>query len=444
MKEGFAVPDVIDNLKVGLLIKKLLKEQSMTQEDLAKLLNISKSAVSQNLNGKSSFDLQNLMKISEYFDISLNELLSQKSGTDKDVISEYERVVRKGIDELKRVPPQDLNVSEPDLYGKVLVEYVIEHDKTSMFKYLDSSKVELYSPFHHNTKNVILGIIEYMLRKNLDGIENYVNRYVEIFGSFEIAHEKRAREIMLLMNQPKYQQLVRTLMTKAVAKPVEVLRLFKFNRNLKVLAKSAWIELIAKYQLNVILETYVDIHKGIEESHQIVSACKRHNYPQGCHLYIDKVQSNDFSVFELRMANAQKTIELIAAFNDVTLFEKALNKGLYLDITKLTCKLITENRHDLYAVCFARNDVDIDMKQAMLAAINAGNDDVLKTYIDCLSQEEKNALIANTPVDACEVNAFLIAKGAKFATKHHNQYTFSKMNTLLQYLVKREGEKENA
>lgn len=53
------MPTIIDNLKVAEKIKKLLKDNNMTQEQLANKLSITKSAVSQNLRGKSNFDIQN-------------------------------------------------------------------------------------------------------------------------------------------------------------------------------------------------------------------------------------------------------------------------------------------------------------------------------------------------------------------------------------------------
>ena len=129
------MPEVIDNVKVGAYIKELLRKNSMTQDDLANRLNISKSAVSQNLRGKSSFDIQNLINIAKIFDISLDELLSSKSSV-HEVLSEYKKVVDKGVDVFKSSESQNLIINQPDLYGKVLVDYIIESKNIQMFEYL--------------------------------------------------------------------------------------------------------------------------------------------------------------------------------------------------------------------------------------------------------------------------------------------------------------------
>ncbi len=92
------MPDVIDNVKVGEHIRKLLKKKNMTQDDLAHVLSISKSAVSQNLRGKSSFDIQNLIRIAALFEITLDQLLTLSTPTEKRPMSDYERLVTEGLD----------------------------------------------------------------------------------------------------------------------------------------------------------------------------------------------------------------------------------------------------------------------------------------------------------------------------------------------------------
>ena len=178
------MPDVIDNIKVGEQIKSLLKERNMTQSDLARELNISKSAVSQNLNGRSTFDIQNLMKIAEIFNISIDTLLNIKEDKNRNIVSEYERHVRKGYNEISSSSADKLNISNPDLYGKVFVEYVIDYDKQDIFEFLIQHNVKLYEPSHSNAREVQLKIISYMINKNIDirpiFIVNIVNYYISI------------------------------------------------------------------------------------------------------------------------------------------------------------------------------------------------------------------------------------------------------------------------
>ena len=62
---------------IGSLIRKLRKENDMTLIDLAKVLNVSKPAVSQWENGKG-IKTEYLYSLSKFFNISMSELLDGK------------------------------------------------------------------------------------------------------------------------------------------------------------------------------------------------------------------------------------------------------------------------------------------------------------------------------------------------------------------------------
>lgn len=61
--------------KVGKFIVELRKEKKMTQEDLAKLLFVDRTAVSKWERGDNNISIEFLVKISEIFDITINEML---------------------------------------------------------------------------------------------------------------------------------------------------------------------------------------------------------------------------------------------------------------------------------------------------------------------------------------------------------------------------------
>lgn len=65
----------MDSAKTGKSIKEMLLEEGMTQQELADKLFISKAAVSKNLKGNSSFDIDNLQKIAKFFHITIDELV---------------------------------------------------------------------------------------------------------------------------------------------------------------------------------------------------------------------------------------------------------------------------------------------------------------------------------------------------------------------------------
>jgi len=72
------VRNMSKNLEIGRKIKKLREEFGLTQEDLAKKLNIPRPSVSQIESGKRDLTTLELTKLSKIFEISVDELLNTK------------------------------------------------------------------------------------------------------------------------------------------------------------------------------------------------------------------------------------------------------------------------------------------------------------------------------------------------------------------------------
>ncbi len=62
--------------KCGEFIATLRKEKAMTQKELARVLNVSDKAISRWETGKGFPDVDSLVNLSEYFDVTVNELLA--------------------------------------------------------------------------------------------------------------------------------------------------------------------------------------------------------------------------------------------------------------------------------------------------------------------------------------------------------------------------------
>lgn len=84
----------------GNFISELRKEKELTQKELAEKINVSDKAVSRWETGKGYPDVTSLVSLSEYFDVSVNELLAGKRLTvediketaDENLISVFEQV----------------------------------------------------------------------------------------------------------------------------------------------------------------------------------------------------------------------------------------------------------------------------------------------------------------------------------------------------------------
>ena len=77
------------NIKIGENIKKLRKENGITQEKLAEVFNVSPVAVCKWETGESYTDISLLFTIASYFKISIDELMGYDENKIEMKLSEY-------------------------------------------------------------------------------------------------------------------------------------------------------------------------------------------------------------------------------------------------------------------------------------------------------------------------------------------------------------------
>ena len=64
-------------MQIGNKINQLRKLSGMTQEQLAEKLNVSRQTISKWESGSSSPDIESVVKVSEIFQVSLDDLLKE-------------------------------------------------------------------------------------------------------------------------------------------------------------------------------------------------------------------------------------------------------------------------------------------------------------------------------------------------------------------------------
>lgn len=79
--------DIMTSKDCGIFITELRKGKNLTQKELAKKLNVSDKAISRWETGKGFPDVNSLLALSEFFGVSVNELLAGKV-IEKDKLSE--------------------------------------------------------------------------------------------------------------------------------------------------------------------------------------------------------------------------------------------------------------------------------------------------------------------------------------------------------------------
>lgn len=428
------MPDIIDNVKVGEYIKKLLKKHNMTQDDLADALSISKSAVSQNLRGKSSFDIQNLIQIAKLFEITLDDLLNLKTIESDDVISEYQKIVQKGLPAITNVPAQNLRISEPDIYGKVFIDYVIEARQKEMFSYLHNHQLSFVEDYYHRAKEIYLKIIKYMLEEDMDDLLSYILAYTKLHGSFDIEDEQLSLVIWGLLDKPNIQPFVSALITyRSNPKPIWSFK--KDEVSLIPLTKIDIIEAIAKYHLKNVLKTFMNTKQKDEDLYEVVLTFIEHNFIEGIHLYIDHFYQNPLTWFRKSSLDVQKTHLEVLKTGDLELISKFASRGLYTDLTPIVKQSILSHQFKIASHLIATYHDSINFKKIGEACVLESQVELLEDMMTYLSKDDLNYLLSYVKLSDMKMMLYLIRQGARVDEKYYNLETFKKINQLIDYIL---------
>lgn len=430
------MPDIIDNIKVGEYIKKLLKKHNMTQDDLAEALSVSKSAVSQNLRGKSSFDIQNLIQIAKLFEITLDELLNLKTYSSEEVISEYQRVVQKGLSAISQVPIDNLRIAQPDLYGKVLMDYILESKDKEMFLYIKNSKVLIVEDYYHRAKEVYLKVIRYMLEEELEGVLDYILIYTRLNGSFDIEDEKEALIIWGLLDKPSMQNFTLELINY---KPMQKsLWRFKNNESSSIpLTKMDFIDIISVLHLKNVLATYMKSTTKDENLYLVVSTFIDDEFIEGIHLYIDYYYKEPISWVRKYSVDVQNTFLEVVNTKDFEIIRKFAEKGLFTDLTPIIKKTIEMGLYDVSSHLIATYHDIINFKKIGESCIQYSNIALLKDIMSYLSQDDLNYLLSFVKLNDLDTMIYLLSQGSRIDEKYYNLETFKKINQLIEFFSKK-------
>lgn len=428
------MPEIIDNVRVGEIIKRLLKEHNMTQDDLANSLMISKSAVSQNLNGKSTFDIQNLINIAKIFNVSLDYLLDQTSNHDENIISEYERLTRKGLETLEKIPLDSLNLSKPDIYNKVFVQYVMQYKKNDMLNYLLEKKILLIDNTHHHALKVYIELIMYLLKLNHKDTFDYIKRYTELNNTFQIEEATLEETFWMELNQPKHDHLIRNLLYANSTKTHVVLRWFRYQTTQKLISLNTWVNICAKYKLDVVLSHLCDATSFLDGFTLIISTFTDAKYESGLLQYL-KTLNPDFKTYTPVGAD-EVTLKIIQA-NYLEAFQIILEKGFYQNINKLLKYTLQEDFEAGFDLLIAKQNNKLSLKKAGLLCVQNNSLSYLEKIIHLLSQDEKEYLIAKANTKDLHILLFLFTNGARFNTRYYNHTTLDKANALIDHFTQK-------
>jgi transcriptional regulator with XRE-family HTH domain len=131
----------MDNVKTGLYIKRRIKEKGITQEQLAEMMNISSSAVSQVLSGKNMFDVMNLQELSRILDEPIDRILN--AGEDPETYLEI--LAKKTAEEYKKADPELEKIKDIDHKENTLFDYIIKHRNIDLIRLFDRQIISKFA-----------------------------------------------------------------------------------------------------------------------------------------------------------------------------------------------------------------------------------------------------------------------------------------------------------
>ena len=124
----------MDQKKIGCFIKELRKEKGITQEQLAEILNISGRTVSRWETGNNMPDISLLVEISEFFEVSVTEIINGERKSEK--MNEQVRETAEALTEYANTEKEMIikDVRKLSLLGTgaIIMYYVLDATKLTL------------------------------------------------------------------------------------------------------------------------------------------------------------------------------------------------------------------------------------------------------------------------------------------------------------------------
>lgn len=178
----------MDATKCGAFIAKLRSEKGMTQKELSEALNVSDKAISRWETGKGYPDVSSLMALSEFFSVSVNELLSGKridieslsTTADKNVLEVIRKNERINKKQKKQVAIYTLLliiaispvlfILEKSLFEAFITEIKVENILTSVISFVIAVAILIVGLI---IKGGNLSVLHSYHYANVTDVENY-------------------------------------------------------------------------------------------------------------------------------------------------------------------------------------------------------------------------------------------------------------------------------
>lgn len=114
-------------MNFGEILKNIRKEKNITQEELAKVLNMKRTSISGYETGRKEPDFGTLNKIADYFGVSMDFLLGRST-------------IKYNMDELKKIIEEDGELAS--FVHELITNYEVKTLSKSIMKHKDFNKIK--------------------------------------------------------------------------------------------------------------------------------------------------------------------------------------------------------------------------------------------------------------------------------------------------------------
>lgn len=429
---------MIDNVLVGNFIKSLLKEKHMTQDQLADMLHITKAAVSQNLNGKSTFDIQNLLKIAEIFQLKLDDLIAGRRPVDMvDVDSEAMRMIKRGLLHFQQHDPQQLYLIQPDIYGKLLMDYLLDGNLHDWIRYLVEKRIQFVDRGYHRHQALYQQLIVYVMQHQITSPLPLIEQYVDVYGQLQFAQPVQFDTFLHLLEKDST-DLAKLLFTKQAV--------FKKKRYLFGLAipsqytlywvnRQVFIDQVIRHQLvrlwNVVLTEHLSsLYFFAYETYftKLVNA----SFLEGLKAFIQMVKPlAAYEVYASTPVLEACVYLLQQGLPDMV--NLIIHKKMVDDLHTLIAHLLKTPYVDFVGELITHHASQLKPKRVIKAVLAVKADALLEQHPTFFTEDVLSYGMEALPLTLADKTLLttLIKLGAKFKPEYYNAMTSEKMNRLV-------------
>jgi transcriptional regulator with XRE-family HTH domain len=430
---------IIDNVKVGNFIKSLLKDKHMTQDQLAETLHITKAAVSQNLNGKSTFDIQNLLKIAELFQLTLDDLVAGRRPQDlQDIDSEYVRMIKRGLKHFQSHDPSQFHLTQPDVYGKLLIDYLLADRLNDWITYIVEKKIKVVESSYHRHQALMQHLILYVFQHKLTSPLPLIEEVVKTYGELTFATEMDLQTFLHLLEQEPNLDIATKIFTE---KTIYTSKKYVLGFAFPIRLTHYWINRPLFIDM-VIRQHHVKLWKMVIEQYILSLAFIAYE------TYFKRLVKNDFADGIVALIEAVKPLPSYEVYPSQDVIEAlallisqkresavqiAIQKHLLYDLHDLFFRVLTLPTNDYLQTLIAHYPKDLKAKKLIKKVIETNAFALIENNRSFFDEDVLSYGLDAIPLDHADKETLtnLIKLGATFKPIYYNRFTTEKMNRLV-------------